>query len=148
MRIAREEIFGPVTAVIPFNNEAEAVKIANATDFGLIAGIYTHDFERAWRVSHMIDVGVALETTAPVTFMVLPLEGENTVATGASMPKKPFVYSVEPRPSISRPDWTPFPAGLPWTKFSARERMNTTSELVVSWGPLKGGLHPATWVFA
>jgi len=75
MRIAREEIFGPVTAVIPFNNDEEAIEIANATDFGLIAGIYSRDFERAWKVSRMIDVGVVLVNNYNRNFYGTPFGG-------------------------------------------------------------------------
>ncbi len=58
MRIAREEIFGPVTVIIPFNTYEEAIEIANGTNFGLVAGIYTRDFAKAWRASREIDAGI------------------------------------------------------------------------------------------
>jgi acyl-CoA reductase-like NAD-dependent aldehyde dehydrogenase len=58
MRIAREEIFGPVTCVIPFADEEEAVSIANGTDYGLVAAIYTGSQERAERVARRIDAGM------------------------------------------------------------------------------------------
>lgn len=58
MRIAREEIFGPVTVVIPFESYEEAIQIANNTDFGLVAGIYTQDFSLAWKASREIDAGI------------------------------------------------------------------------------------------
>ena len=57
MRIAVEEIFGPVVVVIPFDTEQEAVEIANGTPFGLVAGVYTADMERAMRVSQQLEVG-------------------------------------------------------------------------------------------
>lgn len=57
MRIAREEIFGPVLVVIPFKDEAEAIRIANDTDYGLAAGIWTESLSRAHRVSAAIDAG-------------------------------------------------------------------------------------------
>ncbi len=57
MRIAVEEIFGPVVVVIPFDTEAEAVEIANGTDFGLVASVYTADMERAMRVAGRLEVG-------------------------------------------------------------------------------------------
>ena len=47
MRVAKEEIFGPVVCVIAFDDEEDAVRIANDTEFGLIAGVYTRDAERA-----------------------------------------------------------------------------------------------------
>ena len=58
MRIAKEEIFGPVTTVIPFRDEAEAIEIANGTDFGLIATVFTRDSERALRVGRAIEAGI------------------------------------------------------------------------------------------
>ena len=57
MRIAREEIFGPVLVVIPFDDEAEAIEIANDTDYGLAAYIQTADSVRAKRVASQLQAG-------------------------------------------------------------------------------------------
>jgi aldehyde dehydrogenase (NAD+) len=57
MRIAREEIFGPVLSVIPFESEEEAVKLANDTKFGLAAGIWTRDIQRGHRLAHAVRAG-------------------------------------------------------------------------------------------
>ena len=57
-RVAREEVFGPVAAVIPFEDEQEAVKLANATPYGLSGSIWTRDGARALRVARGIDSGV------------------------------------------------------------------------------------------
>jgi betaine-aldehyde dehydrogenase len=57
-RAAREEIFGPVACVIPFADEAEAVRIANDTIYGLSGSIWTRDGARALRVARAIDTGV------------------------------------------------------------------------------------------
>ena len=57
MRIAREEIFGPVLSVIPFRDEAEAIAIANDTDYGLAGGVWTNDLSRAHRVARAIQAG-------------------------------------------------------------------------------------------
>lgn len=57
MRIAREEIFGPVAALISFETEEEAVRIANDTDYGLTAGLWTRDLARAHRVASQIEAG-------------------------------------------------------------------------------------------
>ena len=57
MRIAQEEIFGPVLAVIPFEDEAEAVSIANDTPYGLAAYVQTGDSDRAERISSRLRVG-------------------------------------------------------------------------------------------
>jgi betaine-aldehyde dehydrogenase len=57
-RIAREEVFGPVAAVIPFEDEAEAVRLANDTPYGLSGSIWTRDGARALRVARAVDTGV------------------------------------------------------------------------------------------
>ncbi len=57
MRIAREEIFGPVLSVIAFETEEEAVRIANDSDYGLSGGVYTADLTRAFRVARAMRTG-------------------------------------------------------------------------------------------
>ncbi|GLI23934.1 acyl-CoA reductase-like NAD-dependent aldehyde dehydrogenase [Xanthobacter flavus] len=58
MRIAQEEIFGPVTALMAFRTEEEAIAIANSTDFALVAGIYSRDQARANRVARGVEAGI------------------------------------------------------------------------------------------
>jgi aldehyde dehydrogenase (NAD+) len=57
MSIAREEIFGPVLSVLPFDSETQAVELNNSTAYGLAAGIWTNDIDRAHRVAHRLKVG-------------------------------------------------------------------------------------------
>ncbi|GAA0495098.1 aldehyde dehydrogenase family protein [Streptomyces sp. NPDC046215] len=56
-RVAVEEIFGPVAVVIPFEDEADAVRLANATDYGLSGSLWTRDVGRALRVSRAVEAG-------------------------------------------------------------------------------------------
>ena len=58
MRIAQEEIFGPVVCVMPFDTEDEAVALANGTQFGLAAGVWSNNIARAHRVAQRIDAGI------------------------------------------------------------------------------------------
>jgi len=57
-RVAREEVFGPVAAVIPFENETEAIRIANDTPYGLSGSIWTENGARALRVARALETGV------------------------------------------------------------------------------------------
>jgi betaine-aldehyde dehydrogenase len=57
-RVAREEVFGPIAAVIPFRDEAEAIALANDTIYGLSGSIWTRDGARALRVARAIETGV------------------------------------------------------------------------------------------
>jgi acyl-CoA reductase-like NAD-dependent aldehyde dehydrogenase len=58
MRIAQEEIFGPVACILPFDSEEEAVAMANDTEFGLAASVWTRDITRAHRVAHRLQCGI------------------------------------------------------------------------------------------
>ena len=70
MRIAQEEVFGPVLSVIPFENEEEAIKIGNDVNFGLAAGVWTSDIGRALRMSSKLRAGtIWVNTYRAVSFM-------------------------------------------------------------------------------
>ena len=70
MRIAREEVFGPVLSVIPFDTEDEAVAIANDTLYGLAAGVWTQSMKRAFTMSERLEAGtVWINTYRAVSFL-------------------------------------------------------------------------------
>jgi succinate-semialdehyde dehydrogenase / glutarate-semialdehyde dehydrogenase len=58
MEIVREEIFGPVAALVRFDTEADAIRLANDTPFGLAAYLFSRNLSRAWRVAEKLDVGM------------------------------------------------------------------------------------------
>lgn len=55
--LAREEVFGPILAAMPFDDEADAIRLANSTEFGLVAGVWSGDGSRAMRVARKVRVG-------------------------------------------------------------------------------------------
>ena len=74
-RIAREEIFGPVAAVMPFENEAEAIRMANDTHYGLAAAVWTRDIFKAFRVVKAMRAGVVWVNTMQPTYVEAPWGG-------------------------------------------------------------------------
>jgi (Z)-2-((N-methylformamido)methylene)-5-hydroxybutyrolactone dehydrogenase len=75
MRIAREEVFGPVLAVIPFDTEEEAFQIANDTPYGLAAGVWTSDIGRALRASERLQAGTVWVNTYRIGGTCTPFGG-------------------------------------------------------------------------
>jgi aldehyde dehydrogenase (NAD+) len=75
MKIAREEIFGPVVSLIPFDSEEEAIRIANGTRYGLCAGLWTRDVSRAHRVAAQIQAGTVWVNTYRYIRWALPYGG-------------------------------------------------------------------------
>jgi acyl-CoA reductase-like NAD-dependent aldehyde dehydrogenase len=75
MTIAVEEIFGPVAMVIPFDTQEEAVAIANSSEYGLVAGVYTQDTTRGLRVSRELDAGIVFVNNYYRMFLGTPFGG-------------------------------------------------------------------------
>jgi glyceraldehyde-3-phosphate dehydrogenase (NADP+) len=65
MRLFRDELFGPVVGVTSAPDDDEALRLANLSDFGLSAGVFTRDVQRALRYARHIDSGVVCVNTAP-----------------------------------------------------------------------------------
>jgi len=75
MRIVREEIFGPVMSVLSFQDEAEVVKRANATRFGLAAGVFTRDLKRGHRVAADLEAGICWLNNYNIAPIEMPFGG-------------------------------------------------------------------------
>lgn len=82
MMIAREETFGPVAPLFRFKTEAEAIRMANDTEFGLAAYFYTRDLARAWRVSEALEYGIVGLNTGIISTEVAPFGGMKESGTG------------------------------------------------------------------
>jgi succinate-semialdehyde dehydrogenase/glutarate-semialdehyde dehydrogenase len=82
MLLAREETFGPVAPLFKFNSETEAIAMANATEFGLAAYLYTRDLARSWRVSEAIEYGIVGVNTGLISTEVAPFGGIKESGTG------------------------------------------------------------------
>ncbi len=82
MAIVREEIFGPVMAVLAFENEAEVIRRANDTPFGLAAGVFTRDLARAHRVVAALEAGVCWINNYNVTPVEAPFGGNKQSGIG------------------------------------------------------------------
>ncbi|WP_068298023.1 aldehyde dehydrogenase family protein [Pararhodobacter sp. CCB-MM2] len=75
MKVAREETFGPLAAVIPFRTEAEILDWANASEFGLAGYVFTRDLNRAWRMGEGLETGMVGINTGAISTPVSPFGG-------------------------------------------------------------------------
>jgi len=75
MALAREETFGPVAPLFRFETEAEALKLANETEFGLASYVYTRDLARSWRISEALEYGMVGLNTGLISTEVAPFGG-------------------------------------------------------------------------
>ena len=75
MLVAREETFGPVAPLFKFETEAEAIAMANDTEFGLAAYLFTRDLARSWRVSEAVEYGIVGVNTGIISTEVAPFGG-------------------------------------------------------------------------
>jgi succinate-semialdehyde dehydrogenase/glutarate-semialdehyde dehydrogenase len=91
MAFAREETFGPVAPIFRFETEAEAIEMANDTEFGLAAYFYTRDLARAWRVSERLEYGMVGLNTGLLSTEVAPFGGVKESGIGREGSK----YGIE-----------------------------------------------------
>ena len=75
MQICKEETFGPVAPVVRFETEDEALKLANATEFGLAGYFYARDIGRVWRVAEAMETGIIGVNTGLISTEVAPFGG-------------------------------------------------------------------------
>ncbi len=91
MRVAREEIFGPVAPLFKFKTEADAIRMANDTEFGLAAYFYTGNIGRAWRVGESLDYGMVGINSGLISNEVAPFGGVKQSGLGREGSK----YGIE-----------------------------------------------------
>ncbi|HWZ57786.1 MAG TPA: aldehyde dehydrogenase family protein [Gemmatimonadaceae bacterium] len=84
-RIAQEEIFGPVMSVIPFRDEADAIAIANATEYGLAAAVWTRDIFKAFRVVKQLEAGIVWVNHMQPTMVEAPWGGYKASGFGREL---------------------------------------------------------------
>ncbi|MCQ9353433.1 NAD-dependent succinate-semialdehyde dehydrogenase [Corynebacterium sp. 153RC1] len=75
MRVAQEEIFGPIAPIITFTDEAEAIRIANDTEYGLASYIFTEDSDRLWRVADALEFGLVGFNAGVISNAAAPFGG-------------------------------------------------------------------------
>ncbi|EGL65896.1 succinate semialdehyde dehydrogenase [Agrobacterium sp. ATCC 31749] len=97
MLIAREETFGPVAAILPFDDEAEVIRRANATEMGLAAYLYTNDLGRAMRLTDRLEYGMVAVNTPKFTGAPIPFGGWKQSGLGREGSRHGLMEYLEPK---------------------------------------------------
>jgi acyl-CoA reductase-like NAD-dependent aldehyde dehydrogenase len=95
MTVSREEIFGPVVTVIPFDSEEEAVRIANDTSYGLSGSLWTRDGARQLRVARALRTGVLGVNTNSSVFVQMPFGGYKQSGVGKELGMHALEHNTE-----------------------------------------------------
>ncbi|HWH64672.1 MAG TPA: aldehyde dehydrogenase family protein, partial [Gaiellales bacterium] len=95
MTVAREEIFGPVVAVIPFDTEEQAIAIANDTPYGLSGSLWTRDGARQLRVARALRTGVLGVNTNSSVFVQMPFGGYKQSGVGKELGMHALEHNTE-----------------------------------------------------
>ncbi len=110
MRIAQEEVFGPLLVVIPFDTEEEAVQIANDTNYGLAAGVWTRDLQRAMTMPKRLHAGTVWVNAYRVVSYLAPFGGVKASGLGRENGQRAIFEYLEsksvfinPKPGIANP---------------------------------------------
>ncbi|MBK9166122.1 MAG: aldehyde dehydrogenase family protein [Bryobacterales bacterium] len=107
MRIAREEIFGPVLCILPFRDESEALSLANDTGFGLAAGIFSRDLSRVLRLARDIDAGRIFVNQYPSGDVNVPFGGNKESGYGRACGIEALRHFVQVKSVTVRYEGTP-----------------------------------------
>ncbi|KAI9656600.1 MAG: hypothetical protein M1821_004807 [Bathelium mastoideum] len=105
MRIAKEEMFGPIQTVTSFSSYDEAIRIVNDSDYGLTAAVYTKDSEKGWKASREIDVGMVFLNNYWRAVLGKPFGGAKQSGYGRE-------HTLETLLDFSRTKFVQFPSGL------------------------------------
>jgi 5-carboxymethyl-2-hydroxymuconic-semialdehyde dehydrogenase len=97
MRIAQEEIFGPVACLIPFKDEADAIAKANDIDYGLSSYVWTENIGRAHRVAAAIEAGMCFVNSQNVRDLRQPFGGTKASGTGREGGTWSYEVFLEPK---------------------------------------------------
>jgi 5-carboxymethyl-2-hydroxymuconic-semialdehyde dehydrogenase len=97
MKIAQEEIFGPVACLIPFEDEAEAIRLANDIQYGLSSYVWTENIGKAHRVAAAIEAGMCFVNSQNVRDLRQPFGGTKASGTGREGGTWSYEVFLEPK---------------------------------------------------
>jgi aldehyde dehydrogenase (NAD+) len=115
MRIAREEVFGPVLSIMGFEDEAQAIRMANDTVYGLAAGVWTQNMGRAMRMSKALEAGTVWVNTYRAVSYMMPFGGMKHSGIGRESGVDAIKEFLE-----TKSTWISYAAGAPANPFIMR----------------------------